>query len=206
MAWYTEETELEMRRQAAAEARWLEGLPGQPGGSGQGGGALNRSIGSARRPRGARPPRPVGDCGAVVREHRTARGAPPVRHRHHGRRLVAADLAERLDALLVPVVYGVTPIHAGHPGTISLRRRVFEEYVANGEELAAMGASVLVLVNWHEGNIASLDAVATDLQDRHGMVVVAAQACSRRSGSMRTGWRPHPWRGDRDDGGDGSRP
>jgi creatinine amidohydrolase len=93
--------------------------------------------------------------------------------------LVAADLAERLDALLVPGgPYGVTPIHAGHPGTVSLRRRVFEEYVANvSEELAAMGASVLVLVNWHEGNIASLDAVATDLQDRHGIVVVAAQAC-----------------------------
>ncbi|HEX2370325.1 MAG TPA: creatininase family protein [Acidimicrobiia bacterium] len=93
--------------------------------------------------------------------------------------LVAADLAERLDALVVPGgPYGVTPIHAGHPGTISLRRRVFEEYVANiCEELASMGASVLVLVNWHEGNIASLDAVATDLQDRQGIVVVAAQAC-----------------------------
>ncbi len=93
--------------------------------------------------------------------------------------LVAADLAERLDALLVSGgPYGVTPIHAGHPGTVSLRRRVFEEYVANVcEELLEMGASVLVMVNWHEGNIASLDAVATDLQDRHGVLVVAAQAC-----------------------------
>ena len=93
--------------------------------------------------------------------------------------LIGADLAERLDALFVPGgPYGVTPIHAGHPGTISLRRRVFEEYVANiCEELAAMGASVLVLVNWHEGNIASLDAVATDLQDRHEVLVIAAQAC-----------------------------
>ena len=35
----------------------------------------------------------------------------------------------------------------------------------------------VVLVNWHEGNIASMNAVATDLQDRHDVTFVAAQAC-----------------------------
>ena len=93
--------------------------------------------------------------------------------------LVAVALAERLDGLVVPAgQYGVTPIHAGHPGTISLRREVFEAYVSNlCEEMAGLGATTFVFVNWHEGNIASLDAVATDLQDGLGVLVVTAQAC-----------------------------
>jgi creatinine amidohydrolase len=93
--------------------------------------------------------------------------------------LVATELAERLDAIVVPAgPYGVTPIHAGHPGTISLRRAVFEGYLANlCEEVVAMGARTFVFVNWHEGNIASLDAVATELQDREDVLVVTAHAC-----------------------------
>jgi creatinine amidohydrolase len=93
--------------------------------------------------------------------------------------LVADELAQILDAVIVPVgQYGVTPIHAGHPGTISLRRQVFESYVSNiCDEVVAMGARTLVFVNWHEGNIASLDAVATDLQTRSEVLVVTAHAC-----------------------------
>ena len=93
--------------------------------------------------------------------------------------LVAAELAEILGAIVVPAgPYGVTPIHAGHPGTISLRREVFESYLSNlCEELVAMGARTLVFVNWHEGNIASLDAVATDLQADNEVLVVTAHAC-----------------------------
>lgn len=93
--------------------------------------------------------------------------------------LVAVSLADRLDALVVPAgQYGVTPIHAGHPGTISLQRAVFEAYISNlCEELASLGVRTFVFVNWHEGNIASLDAVATDIQNRLGVGVVTAQAC-----------------------------
>lgn len=93
--------------------------------------------------------------------------------------LVAKELAERLDGIIVPAGhYGITPIHAGHPGTISLRRQVFEVYLSNiCEEMVTMGASTFVFVNWHEGNIAALDAVATDLQDREDVLVVTAHAC-----------------------------
>ena len=93
--------------------------------------------------------------------------------------LVATELAEILDAIVVPAgQYGVTPIHAGHPGTISLRRDVFESYLSNlCEEMVDMGARTFVFVNWHEGNIASLDAVATDLQADNEVLVVTAHAC-----------------------------
>ena len=93
--------------------------------------------------------------------------------------LVAVELAQRLDAMVVPAgQYGVTPIHAGHPGTISLRRDVFEAYLSNiCEEMVAMGARVFIFVNWHEGNIASLDSVATDLQTAEDVLVITAHAC-----------------------------
>lgn len=95
--------------------------------------------------------------------------------------LIAAELAERLDALLVPFgPYGVTPIHAGHPGTVSLRRSTFEALLTDiaDELIGASAIETLVLVNWHEGNIASIDAVATDVQERNpGAFVITANAC-----------------------------
>lgn len=93
--------------------------------------------------------------------------------------LVATELAEMLDAIIVPAgPYGVSPIHAGHPGTISLRRDVFESYLSNlCAEMVAMGARTFIFVNWHEGNIASLDSVATDLQAQNDVLVVTAHAC-----------------------------
>ncbi|HYJ77143.1 MAG TPA: creatininase family protein, partial [Actinomycetes bacterium] len=41
--------------------------------------------------------------------------------------LVARSVAGKLDAVYAPFgPYGVTPIHAGHPGTVTLRRETFE--------------------------------------------------------------------------------
>lgn len=94
--------------------------------------------------------------------------------------VVADALAGELDALIAPFgPYGVTPIHAGHPGTVNLSRSTFESLLMNiCEELIEMGLRRLVFVNWHEGNIASLDAVATDLQKkRDGVYVVTSHAC-----------------------------
>ena len=93
--------------------------------------------------------------------------------------LVAAEVAKRLDALLVPFgPYGVTPIHAGHPGTVTLRPATFEALLGElGAELVRMGVESLVLVNWHEMNTPSLDRVATEIQDRHDVTVVVSQAC-----------------------------
>ncbi|HEX6148936.1 creatininase family protein [Nocardioides sp.] len=93
--------------------------------------------------------------------------------------LVAREVAARLDAVYAPFCpYGVTPIHAGHPGSVTLRRETFEALLSDVcTELIEAGARTVVLVNWHEGNIASMNAVATDLQDRHDATFVAAQAC-----------------------------
>ncbi len=93
--------------------------------------------------------------------------------------LVAQEVAARLDAVYAPFCpYGVTPIHAGHPGSVTLRRETFEALLEDVcTELIAAGADTVILVNWHEGNIPSMNAVATDLQDRHGVTFVAAQAC-----------------------------
>lgn len=94
--------------------------------------------------------------------------------------LVAAAVADELEALLVPFgPYGVTPIHAGHAGTIDLRRSTFEALLTDiCDQLVAMDVRRFVFVNWHEGNNASLDAVATAIQSDHDDVyVVTAHAC-----------------------------
>lgn len=93
--------------------------------------------------------------------------------------VVAAALADELDALLVPFgPYGVTPIHAGHPGTIDLRRPTFEALLTDiCTQLVGMGVDRFVFVNWHEGNIASMDGVATEIQAAHDVYVVTSHAC-----------------------------
>jgi creatinine amidohydrolase len=93
--------------------------------------------------------------------------------------LVAREVADRLGAVYAPFCpYGVTPIHAGHPGSVTLRRETFEAVLEDVcTELIRAGASTVILVNWHEGNIPSMNAVATDLQDRFDVTFIAAQAC-----------------------------
>ncbi len=93
--------------------------------------------------------------------------------------LIAEEVAARLDAIYAPLCpYGVTPIHAGHPGSVTLRRSTFEAYLTDVcTELIGAGAKTIILVNWHEGNIPSMNAVAMELQDQHEVTFIAAQAC-----------------------------
>jgi creatinine amidohydrolase len=92
---------------------------------------------------------------------------------------LAEAVADRLGALYAPFgPYGVTPIHAGRPGTVSLTPATFERLLEEVLlELVRMGARALVLVNWHELNTPSLDGVAARVQAGHGAAVVVAQAC-----------------------------
>lgn len=92
---------------------------------------------------------------------------------------ISKEVAKQLGALYVPAgPYGVTPIHAGHPGTISLRRSTFEALLTDIlTELATMGVRDFVLVNWHEGNTPSIDAVCYTMQKELGCCFVVAQAC-----------------------------
>ena len=93
--------------------------------------------------------------------------------------MISREVADRLGALYVPGgPYGVTPLHAGHPGTISLRRSTFEALLTDIlSELAGMGVSRFVIVNWHEGNNASIDGVAYTIQETLRCQVTVAQAC-----------------------------
>lgn len=88
-------------------------------------------------------------------------------------------VAERLDALYVPFgPYGVTPIHAGRPGTVTLTPTTFEALLEEVcAELVRMGVRTIVFVNWHELNSPSLDRVATSVQAAGGVVCVVAHAC-----------------------------
>ena len=92
---------------------------------------------------------------------------------------LAEAVAGRLGALYAPFgPYGVTPIHAGRPGTISLSPETFERLLEEILlELIRMGARTLVLCNWHEMNTPSLNGVAAKVQAEQDATVVVAQAC-----------------------------
>ena len=92
---------------------------------------------------------------------------------------LAEAVAGRLGALYAPFgPYGVTPIHAGRPGTVSLSPGTFERLLEEVLlELIRMGARTLVLCNWHEMNTPSLNGVAAKVQAEQDATVVVAQAC-----------------------------
>ena len=91
---------------------------------------------------------------------------------------VAERVAFRLDTVVAPLgPVGVAPYHLAWPGSLSLSPGTLSAVLADvcGSLRQAM-VSRIVLVNWHEGNSATLRLAAGEAQQRHGVRVVIAEA------------------------------
>lgn len=93
--------------------------------------------------------------------------------------LIAEGVAQRLGGYILPFTpLGVTPIHMGFPGTISLKPQTFAAILTDVcESVIAHGARHLIVINWHEGNIPALQMVASDIVRRTDARVILVQAC-----------------------------
>jgi creatinine amidohydrolase len=92
--------------------------------------------------------------------------------------VVAKALADKLGCLFVPFgPYGITYPHARLPGAISLSRSTFEALIADiVTELMRSGVKLFIMVNWHEAHQPSINATCMELQFKHGVKFVVAQA------------------------------
>lgn len=90
---------------------------------------------------------------------------------------VALRIADRLGAPVLPVSpVGVAPYHLPWAGSLTLRPRTLMDLmvdVAGG--LAAAGAGVFLVVNWHEGNTPTVRLAADEIQRAHSTRVVIAE-------------------------------
>jgi creatinine amidohydrolase len=93
--------------------------------------------------------------------------------------VIAHAVAERMDGLVLPGgPLGVTPLHMAYEGTISLSPDTYIRVVTDTcASTAKHGARDLLILNWHEGNIAPLALAADALHRQFGMRVVTVQAC-----------------------------
>jgi creatinine amidohydrolase len=93
--------------------------------------------------------------------------------------VIAHRVAERMDGLVLPATpLGVTPMHMPFEGTITLTPDTYMRVVIETcASTARHGAKYLMILNWHEGNIASLAIAAEALHRQHGMTVLTVQAC-----------------------------
>ena len=93
--------------------------------------------------------------------------------------IIGHAVAERMDGLVLPGgPLGVTPMHMPYAGTISLSPETYIRLVKETCISTALhGAKNLLIMNWHEGNSASLTIAAESLHREHGMTVVTVHAC-----------------------------
>jgi len=93
--------------------------------------------------------------------------------------VIAHAVAERMDGLVLAACpLGVTPMHMPYEGTLSLTPETYTRLtVETCASTARHGAKQLMILNWHEGNIAPLAIAAEELHRRHGMQVLTVQAC-----------------------------
>jgi creatinine amidohydrolase len=82
-------------------------------------------------------------------------------------------LGADLHALFLPTqAVGLSPEHAGYPGTLTLKNEtVIRLWTDIGESVAASGIQKLVLFNAHGGNVSVMDLVARDLRARLNLLV-----------------------------------
>jgi len=92
--------------------------------------------------------------------------------------LVTEKVARGLDALMIPVTpLGVTPFHMSFTGTITLSPQTYMTLLTEVcESMIKHGVRNFVFVNWHEGNNAPIDLVASKLQLDHPVNCVVVQA------------------------------
>ena len=93
--------------------------------------------------------------------------------------VIGHAVAERMDGLVLPSTpLGVTPMHMPFEGTLTLTPDTYMRVVKETcVSTARHGAKYLLILNWHEGNIASLAIAAESLHRDHGMTVLTVQAC-----------------------------
>jgi creatinine amidohydrolase len=93
--------------------------------------------------------------------------------------VISHAVAERMNGLVLPGgPLGVTPMHMPFEGTITLTHDTYLRVVTETcVSTARHGAKYLLILNWHEGNCASLSIAAEALHREHGMTVLTVQAC-----------------------------
>jgi creatinine amidohydrolase len=92
---------------------------------------------------------------------------------------IGHHVAEHMNGLVLPGgPLGVTPFHMPYEGTISLTAETYMRVVTETcASTAKHGAKYLLILNWHEGNIAPLAIAAEALHREFGMTVCTVQAC-----------------------------
>jgi len=85
-------------------------------------------------------------------------------------------LATDLKVLFLPTqTIGLSPEHAGFPGTLTLKAEtILRLWTDIAESVAANGIKKLLLFNSHGGQVSVMDLVARDLRARLGMLVYSA--------------------------------
>jgi creatinine amidohydrolase len=90
---------------------------------------------------------------------------------------IAERVAFRLDTVVAPLgPVGVAPYHLPWPGSLSLSPSTLTAVLVDVcAALGSAGVSRVVLVNWHEGNSATLRLAAAEAQQRHGLHILIAE-------------------------------
>ena len=201
-----------MRRKAAAEAaRLLRGEPlREPVVAPEVAARMIHDLATMTSPEAAEAVARSRHRGPPDRQHRAARAAPAQRHRHDGRRAGRArgrrPAGRRLRALRA-VRRHAHPRRPPRHGDAAPRDLRGAAHRHLHRAASAWACDTFVLVNWHEGNIASMNAVATDLQDRLDVHLRGRAGLLRRAAALpRRGRRAHPRRRHRDARDAGARP